>query len=137
MSIAFTLAGCFALSQSIPIVLNVYWFKIEVMNKTSGEDFLVDYDVCILLTHVFFIAHSFRCTLVSDLLFIPTPRVTLSEAAPTNLIHFQFKCWVYYMARKRRNIQISISTTLCPNAEHTLELQHSALSPLARRYFLL
>ena len=41
-SIAFTIAGCFALSINMRIVQDVNWFKYRVTNTTSGEQYLVD-----------------------------------------------------------------------------------------------
>mmetsp|Transcript_13400 Transcript_13400/g.17355 ORF Transcript_13400/g.17355 Transcript_13400/m.17355 type:complete len:445 (-) Transcript_13400:132-1466(-) len=39
ISIAFTIAGCFALSTNQGIVLNTHWLVVFARNKTSGDEF--------------------------------------------------------------------------------------------------
>jgi hypothetical protein len=39
ISIAFTIAGCFALSTDQSIVLNTFWLVVYATNKTSGDEF--------------------------------------------------------------------------------------------------
>lgn len=41
ISIAFTIAGCFALSEDLTTVKNVHWFRVEAEDHTSGEEFVL------------------------------------------------------------------------------------------------